>query len=265
MQAGTKEDATNPPYTFERLTTVATDTLGLQGRGVAARRCGLSKCMFRPSDDATTLPFLIPANAMAAVELDHISEILSIPGQPFSDKNTAAAAKNLAATIRAAIKRYAVAHNNVIGKPIYAYEVDGAGGMVFMDDANIPSLLSLPYLGFLDQSDPIYQDTRSFLLSEINPYYFSGTAGSGIGGPHVGEYYVWPMSILMTALTSNDDKEILNCLEMLKATHAGTYFMHESFNMNNASDFTRPWFSWANSLFGELLLTLARERPHLIF
>jgi meiotically up-regulated gene 157 (Mug157) protein len=265
MQAGTKEDATDPPYTFQRITDVATDTLGLQGRGVAARRSGLSKCMFRPSDDATTLPFLVPANAMAAVELRHVAEILGIPGKPFSDPTTAKKATSLAGTIEAGLKRHGVAFNGVLGAPIYAYEVDGAGGSVFMDDANIPSLLSLPYLGYLSKEDPVYLATRNFILSEINPFYFSGTAGSGVGGPHVGEFYIWPMSILMRALTSDSDQEILTCLETLKKTHAGTYFMHESFFMNNPSEFTRPWFAWANSLFGELLLVLARERPHLIF
>lgn len=221
--------------------------------------------MFRPSDDATTLPFLIPANAMAAVELENIAKILAIPGKPFTDVATAMEARELAAEIRAAIQKYAVVQNNILQQSLFAYEIDGAGGTLFMDDANIPSVLSLPYLGFLEKDDKIYQNTRKFLLSERNPFFFAGTAGEGIGGPHVGEYYIWPMSILMRALTSNSDDEIMSCLETLKATHAGTYFMHESFNMNNASDFTRPWFAWANSLFGELLLTLARERPHLIF
>eukprot|EP01127_Copromyxa_protea_P000079 TRINITY_DN1007_c0_g1_i2.p1 TRINITY_DN1007_c0_g1~~TRINITY_DN1007_c0_g1_i2.p1 ORF type:complete len:466 (+),score=61.55 TRINITY_DN1007_c0_g1_i2:21-1418(+) len=256
MQAGTKEDGASPPYLFQRTTQVATDTLGLQGRGVAARRCGLSKCMFRPSDDSTSLPFLIPANAMTAVELEHVAEILEIPGLPFSDPETAKEARSLAGTIRAAIKRYAVLENSVFGKKIYAYEVDGSGGAVFMDDANIPSLLALPYLGYTTKTDPVYQHTREFLLSDLNPFFFSGTAAEGIGGPHEGEFYIWPMSILMRALTSDDDKEILNCLEMLKSTHAGTFFMHESFFMDDASKFTRPWFAWANSLFGELLLYL---------
>lgn len=135
-----------------------------------------------------------------------------------------------------------------------------------MDDANIPGLLSLPYLGFIAKDDPLYVRTREVLLSdESNPFYFAGTAASGIGGPHVGFDYVWPMAIAMRALTSTDDAEITECLRMLKTTTAGTYFMHEGVHKDNPNNFTRKWFAWANSLFGELILTLADERPHLIF
>jgi meiotically up-regulated gene 157 (Mug157) protein len=46
---------------------------------------------------------------------------------------------------------------------------------------------------------------------------------------------------------------------MLKATHAGTGFMHESFHKNDASNFSRKWFAWANTLFGELIVKLYDE------
>jgi uncharacterized protein len=160
-----------------------------------------------------------------------------------------------------------------------------------MDDANIPSVLSLPYLGYCQPNNTLYVQTRKFLLSSANPYYFAGSyvvhgmptnnerqsldadvlfchessAGEGIGGPHVGINYIWPMSIMIRALTSTDDKEIELCLEMLKHSTAGTGVMHESFYKSDAGDYTRPWFAWANSLFGELILTLAAQRPHLIF
>jgi len=134
-----------------------------------------------------------------------------------------------------------------------------------MDDAGIPSLLSLPYIGFTDTSDPIYQNTREFILSLDNPYYFNGTAGSGVGSPHIGLGWIWPMSIMAQAITSDDDDEILTCLETLKTAAYSTGFMHESYWEDDINSFTRPWFAWANSLFGELILTIAKERPYLIF
>ena len=125
-----------------------------------------------------------------------------------------------------------------------------------MDDANVPSLLAMAYLGDVDVNDRIYQNTRRFVLSEDNPYYFSGKAGKGIGGPHVGYDMVWPMSIMMRAFTSTDDKEILECMQMLVDTDAGTGFMHESFHKDDATNYSRPWFAWQNTLFGELILKL---------
>jgi len=148
---------------------------------------------------------------------------------------------------------------------IYAFEVDGFGNNYFMDDANIPSLLSLPYLGWCEKNDSIYLNTRNYLLSSSNPYWFSGTVASGIGGPHVGFGFIWPLALIMQAQTSTDDKEILQCLEWLKASSAGTGFMHESFWKDDPAKFTRPWFAWANTQFGHLILTLATERPYLIF
>jgi meiotically up-regulated gene 157 (Mug157) protein len=139
---------------------------------------------------------------------------------------------------------------------IYAYEVDGFGNAFMMDDANIPSLLSLPYLGSVSAKDPIYKNTRKFVLSEWNPYFFKGEAGEGIGGPHIGLEVIWPMSIIMRAFTATDDEEIRMCVEMLMNTDAGTGFIHESFYKDDATDFTREWFAWQNSLFGELIVHL---------
>jgi meiotically up-regulated gene 157 (Mug157) protein len=147
---------------------------------------------------------------------------------------------------------------------IYAYEVDGFGNQLLMDDANVPSLLSLSYLGCCTANDPVYVRTRSFVLSDDNPYFFRGKAGEGIGGPHVGLHMIWPLGIIMRALTSNDDKEILNCLRVLKNTHAGTGFMHEAFDKDDPKKFTRSWFAWANTMFGELIVKLHEQRPHLL-
>jgi hypothetical protein len=147
---------------------------------------------------------------------------------------------------------------------IWAYEVDGYGNSLLMDDANAPGLVSMPYLHTCDVKDALYQRTRAFALSESNPYFFHGTAADGIGGPHIGIDAVWPMSIMFRAFTSTSDAEIRQCLRWLRDTTAGKGFMHESFNKDDSAKFTRPWFAWANTLFGELLLTLADERPALL-
>jgi meiotically up-regulated gene 157 (Mug157) protein len=282
-QRGSEEEGEDPPYTFQRTTPVATDTLMLGGRGPMAARTNMSKCAFRPSDDATTLPFLVPANAMAAVELAHLSTLL----QALDDPGVLPLAQDAAALssqIHDGLMRFAL--DSETGTR-FAYEVDGFGSQFFMDDANVPSLLSLPYLGFLNQSDPLYLATRAFVLSNANPYFFRGSAGEGIGGPHVGMGYIWPMSIIMRvgcracwppfsprpshaararqALTSDDDSEIETALATLKASSAGTGLMHESFWRDDVAKYTRAWFAWCNGLFGELILTLAEERPWIIF
>ncbi|HRP17632.1 MAG TPA: glycoside hydrolase family 125 protein, partial [Ginsengibacter sp.] len=146
----------------------------------------------------------------------------------------------------------------------YAYEVNGFGSFNLMDDANVPSLLSLPYLGAVHVNDLTYQRTRKYILSDDNPFFFKGTAGEGIGSPHTLLNMIWPIGITMRALTSTDDTEIRRCLTMLQRSNAGTGFMHESFNENDASNFTRKWFAWANTLFGELVLKLYREKKYLL-
>ena len=145
---------------------------------------------------------------------------------------------------------------------ILAYEIDGYGSRILMDDANIPSLLALPYLGYCPKDDPLYRRTRAFILSPDNPYFSRGNAGRGVGGPHVGPGWIWPLSMIIQALTSDCDEEIRDCLGQLKQTHAGTGFIHESFWQDDAAKFTRSWFAWANTLFGELILTLHRQHPH---
>jgi len=147
---------------------------------------------------------------------------------------------------------------------IYAFGVDGYGNHLIMDDANVPSLLSLPYLGAIEASDPIYVNTRKFILSLDNPFFFKGTAAQGIGGPHIDVDTIWHMSLIIQALTSVDDAEIKRCIAMLKATHGDTGFMHESFNKDNPKEFTRSWFAWANTLMGELLWKTYREKPQLL-
>lgn len=242
-------------YRFQRRTERALDTLNNAGLGAPVNPCGLIVSSFRPSDDATTLQFLVPSNFFAVSALRKACEILETVN---GDKDKAEECRRLANEVESALKTYAVYNHPVFGA-IYAFEIDGFGNHLLMDDANAPSLLSLPYLCDVDADDPIYQNTRRYVWSEYNPYFFKGKAGEGIGGPHIGYDMVWPMSIMMKAFTSNDDKEIADCIRMLLATDAGTGFIHESFNKDDASDFTRPWFAWQNTLFGELIVKLVNE------
>lgn len=241
----------NGSYTFGRVTAKQSDTL-LNKYGNPVRPCGLIVSSFRPSDDATLFGFLIPSNLFAVTSLRQAAEML----RKIRD-NAALADKceSLAKEVEDAIKRYGIVEHPEFGK-IYAFEVDGYGGINLMDDSNVPSLLGLPFLGSVDINDPIYQNTRRFVWSEWNPYFFKGSVAEGIGGPHIGPDYIWPMSLVMLAHTSSDEKEIRYCIETIRDTDAGTGFIHESFNKNDANDYTRPWMAWANTLFGELIISL---------
>lgn len=240
------------PYRFTRKTDRSTDTLNNNGLGAPVNPVGLIVSCFRPSDDATTLQFLVPSNLFAVTSLRKAAEILTVVNK---DEELAAKCTALADEVENAIKKYAVVDHPEFGK-IYAFEVDGFGNALLMDDANVPSLLALPYLGDVDVDDPVYRNTRRFVWSTSNPYFFKGKAAEGIGGPHVGYDMIWPMSIMMKAFTSTDDAEIKQCIETLMTTHNGTGFMHESFHKDNPSNFTRDWFAWQNTLFGELILKL---------
>lgn len=245
----------NGPYRFTRTTAAAYDTKPNHGWGNPVKPCGLIVSSFRPSDDATVMDFLIPSNFFAVSSLRKAAEILDVVN---GDGSRASACRSLADEVETALKKHAVFNHPEFGD-IYSYEVDGFGNHLLMDDANVPSLLAMAYLGDVPLDDPIYQNTRRFVLSESNPYFFRGKAGEGIGGPHVGSDYIWPMSIMMRAFTSNSDEEIKFCLQMLMDTDAGTGFMHESFFKDDASKFTRSWFAWQNTLFGELILKLVDE------
>ena len=245
----------NGPYRFTRKTERALDTLNNDGLGAPVNPVGLIVSSFRPSDDATTFQFLVPSNFFAVTSLRKAAEILT---EVNNNKKLAQECTALADEVEAALKKYAVYQHPEFG-PIYAFEVDGFGNHMLMDDANVPSLLAMPYLGDVDINDPIYQNTRRFVWSESNPYFFKGTAGEGIGGPHIGYDMIWPMSIMMKAFTSQDDEEIKWCIRTLMDTDAGTGFMHESFHKDNPAKFTRAWFAWQNTLFGELILKLVNE------
>lgn len=247
-------------YKFGRITAWSTDTVPGNGFGNPMNPNGLIVSLFRPSDDATIFPFLIPSNFFAAVSLKQLAVMTeSIYGDSdFSQKCIA-----LAEEVETALNDHAIVNHPKYGD-ILAYEIDGFENKLFMDDANIPNLLSLSYLSCLSPVDPLYLNTRKFVLSQSNPYYFEGDSANGVGSPHTLINRIWPMSIIMRAITSFDDEEIIVCLRMLKNTHAGTFLMHESFEKNNPADFTRSWFAWANSLFGELILKLFNEKPYIL-
>ena len=249
-----RKDGTGP-YKFQRKTERALDTLNNDGLGAPVNPVGLIVSSFRPSDDATTLQFLVPSNFFAVSSLRKAAEILT---EVNHETALAAECIALADEVETALKKYATYNHPEFGT-IYAFEVDGFGNHLLMDDANVPSLLAMPYLGDVDVNDPIYQNTRRFVWSESNPYFFKGTAGEGIGGPHIGYDMIWPMSIMMKAFTSQDDAEIKWCIRTLMDTDAGTGFMHESFHKDNPAKFTRAWFAWQNTLFGELILKLVNE------
>ena len=244
------------PYSFQRKAEAPTETLALGGYGSPTKKIGLIHSGFRPSDDACTYPFLIPSNHFAVVSLRQLAAMAQATGL---DAGFAQDCLALAAEVDTALK----AHGLIDGK-IWAYEIDGFGNSLFMDDANVPSLLALPYLGAMPADDPVYRATRAAVWSDRNPYFFKGKAGEGIGGPHEGLRLIWPMSLMVRILTSSDDGEIKASLDILKTTDAGTGFMHEAFDQDNPATFTRPWFAWANGLFGETVLDLYARKPHLL-
>lgn len=224
------------------------------------RPVGLIVSVFRPSDDATTFPFLVPSNHFAVVSLRQLAEMAEPLGL---GADFAGRCRALATEVEAALRTHAIVEHPSVGS-VWAYEVDGFGNRHHMDDANVPSLLSLPYLGACAKDDPLYLRTRDFVLSANNPYCVQGRAAAGVGGPHAGMDRVWPLGLIMQALTSTSDEEIAGVLGTLKRTHAGTGFMHESFHKDDPADYTRAWFAWANTLFGELVLTVLTERPQIL-
>jgi meiotically up-regulated gene 157 (Mug157) protein len=246
------------PYKFQRTSETSTDTLPADGYGNPVKPVGMIASGFRPSDDACIFPFLVPSNLFAVTSLRQLAELANAV---LHDAALANRAEALAGEVETALKQHAIVPTKQ--GTIWAYEVDGFGSQSLMDDANVPSLLGLPYLAS-SPDKPLYERTRAFVWSDRNPWFFKGSAGEGIGGPHVGKSMIWPMSQMVYALTSTDDAEIRHSLAILQASAAGTGFMHESYNQDNVAKFTRPWFAWANTLFGELVLKVAAERPQLL-
>jgi hypothetical protein len=248
------------PYKFQRKAASPTDTQFGNGYGNPTVKNGLIHSMFRPSDDSTFYPYLVSSNMFAVVSLRQLSAIFS---SVLNDQSFSTECNQLADEIDGTLKKFALTEHPLAGK-IFPLEIDGFGNALCMDDANVPNILSLPYLGYCTNDDPVYINSRKFSLSKHNPWFSEGKYAKGIGGPHVGEKKIWPMGLVMQALTSNDDDEILYCLTTLKNTHAGTGFIHESFHVDDPNDFSRSWFAWANTIFGELILHLFKTKPDLL-
>lgn len=248
-------------YRFQRRTNAGTETLNLKGIGNPLNSgTGLIRSAFRPSDDATILGYLIPSNAMISVELARTARILQKAGK----KKIAARLSEWADSIAQGVWDHGVVEHKMYGK-VFAFEVDGYGSSIIMDDANLPSLLALPLLGFTSTDNDVYRNTRKMILEKAgNPYFLTGSEFQGIGGPHIGVQHAWPMAVLVQAMTSEDDEEITRCLGMVKnASRHG--LIHESVSVDYAADYTRSWFAWANSVFAQTVLDLAKRKPHLLF
>lgn len=226
-----------------------TETLQNGGRGLPVNYTGMTWSGFRPSDDACTFGYLVPSNMFAVVILGYIMEFAE---QIYGDAYLYEKARKLRHEINYGIKAYAIYRHPVYGS-MYAYETDGFGNYTLMDDANVPSLLSIPYLGYTTPDDKLYKNTRSFILSKENPFFYQGTAAAGIGSPHTPDNYIWHIALSMQGLTATDKAEAREMVDLVLATDAGKGVCHEGFDANDPKRFTREWFAWANSLFAELV------------
>lgn len=257
-------------YSFQRDTNIGSETLPLGGVGNPVNYgSGLIRSAFRPSDDSTILQFFVPGNAHMVTELKRIRKYLSDESldERFTLKLQRDFTDAFIKNIDEGLKEHAIVEHPKWGR-VFAFEVDGYGSNVFMDDANLPSLLSLPDIGYIDKEDEVYQNTRKMILSKSgNPYYLKGLFFEGVGGPHIGIENAWPMSLLLRIRTSNDDDEIMTNLKVIMETTANLGLMHESVHVNSRAGqrFTRSWFAWCNSEFGKTILYLAQHKPHLIF
>lgn len=250
----TEQHHESSPYYFVRMNCPASDTLPENGHGTPVTYTGMTWSGFRPSDDACRYGYLIPANLMACKALESMILFAHMMG----DQALKGTAEKLCSDIHLGILAHGIVNHPQFGE-IYAYETDGAGHYHLMDDANVPSLLSLPYLGVCSPEEPVYLRTRSYVLSAHNPYYFCGDAARGIGSPHTPDGFIWPISLCIQLMTATSAEEKAACLKLLLSTHAGTGFMHESFHRDDPARFTRSWFAWANSLFGETIMRTYEE------
>lgn len=239
----------NSDYSFQRLNCSPTDTLSNKGLGDLVSYTGMTWSGFRPSDDACKYNYLIPSNMFAAVVLGYISEISETIFNDIKLKNIA---DELKYQIEEGINKFGIIHTEEFGD-VYAYEVDGLGNFNLMDDANVPSLLSIPYIGYKDIDDKIYQNTRKFILSKNNPYYYEGSVAKGIGSPHTPPEYIWHISLSMQGLTTKNESEINSLINTLVNSDGNTGYMHEGFHCNDSTEFTREWFAWSNSLFADFI------------
>lgn len=250
-----------PAYTFQSQTMTAFGTLGNNGMSYPVNRTGMVRAPFRPSDDAAIYDFQIPANMMLARYLESTAVIME--ALPTAPKELAGQMRDMAAGVRQGIEQFGVV-TSPKGTRIYAYEVDGFGGQNLMDDANIPSLLSAPSLGYLLANDSTYRATRDFVLSRSNPWWCQGPVLNAVGSPHIKPGAAWPMAAIMRAMTSDDDDEIINAIWEVLASTDRFGLIHESVNSFDASQWTRSWFGWGNAVFGQMMMELAERKPELL-
>lgn len=245
------------PYRFTRKNCPKQDTIHNNGIGAPVEYTGMTWSGFRPSDDACRYGYLVASNMFAVVALGYIAEMLEAVYP--DEKELIAECNALKSEIRDGIEEHAVINNEKYGK-IYACEVNGKGDYFLFDDANVPSLLSAPYIGYCDCKDETYRNTRRFILSKDNPYYYEGKFAKGVGSPHTPKGYIWHIALSMQGLTSDNAEEIREILHMLETTDADTGYMHEGFDANNPKKFTRSWFSWSCALFAELVEKAVDEK-----
>ena len=234
------------PYRFFRDDCPYQDTIHNDGMGNPVVYTGMTWSGFRPSDDACTYGYRIPSNMFAVVVLGYAAEMLG-QDHPLTKEILA-----LRKEIDDGINQYAIMEHPKYGK-VYACEVDGQGNYLMMDDANIPSLISMPYIGYVDTDNEIYRQTRKMLLSTDNPYYYEGACAKGIGSPHTPARYVWHLALSMQGLTSDNKEEMSRVLHMLETCDGNTGYMHEGFFVDDPTVYTREWFTWSDSLFCEFV------------
>ena len=238
------------PYRFSRKNCPYQDTLHNDGMGEPVDYTGMTWSGFRPSDDACRYGYLVASNMFAVVTLGYLKEMLDAVYP--DEKELIEKSNKLKTEIEKGIEEYAIIEHEKYGR-IYACEVNGKGDYFLFDDANVPSLLSAPYLGFCSADDEIYANTRRFILSKDNPYYYEGKFAKGVGSPHTPEGYIWHIALSMQGLTSINKDETLEILRYLETTDGGTGYMHEGFDANDPDIFTRSWFSWSCALFAEFV------------
>ncbi|MDC7288988.1 glycoside hydrolase family 125 protein [Blautia schinkii] len=239
-------------YCFQRKGSFFTDTLSREGKGALTKPgIGLIWSGFRPSDDACTYGYLVPSNMFASVVLRYLAEIAR---EVYRDEELAYSSEELASQVEAALEEYAVVRTEEFGE-IYDYELDGYGQYHLMDDANVPSLLSMEYLGYHGKNKTVAENTRRFVLSRANPYFYEGRAASGVGSPHTPSGYIWHIAMAMEGLTAKTKEEKLAVLKNMAATDGGKSMMHEGFDCDDPARYTREWFSWANAMYAELVLS----------
>jgi hypothetical protein len=214
---------------------------------------GMIWVAFRPSDDECLYNFPIPVEIQAVQALNGLAEM----GRFIGWTDMAKSAETLGKQVKAGIEQYGIIDTPDHGR-LYAYEADGLGHVNLMDDANIPSLLSIPYFGYVSETDEIYLATRRFILSPANRYFYEGTFKgeklSGIGSPHTPAGMIWPLGQEMQGMTTNQKDEQIRLLRMLLMSDPGDHQLHESYAANNPKHFTRKDFGWAKAQFAEFVL-----------